>query len=108
MPRPSTCGHRPEAESLLSIAAALGLACTVRPWGERYDGLAAPVVMVTTPVGAADDLADAVPQMPGALLDVVYNSGPTPLSTVVGGCSAGWSSAGSTFSSTKLSCRCIS
>lgn len=68
-------------ESLLSIAAALGLACTVRPWGERYDGLAAPVVMVTTPVGAADDLADAVPQMPGALLDVVYNSGPTPLST---------------------------
>ena len=69
------------AESLLSIAAELGLSCTVSPWAERHDGLAAPVVMVTTPDGATDDLADAVPRAPGVLLDVVYNSGDTRLST---------------------------
>jgi shikimate dehydrogenase len=75
------------AQTLLAVADELGLACTVRPWGERYDGLAAPVVMVTTPVGATDDLSDAVPEAPGALLDVVYNSGGSPLST-------SWASAG--------------
>ena len=68
-------------DTLLSVADELQLACTVRPWAERYDGLAAPVVMVTTPVGATDDLAAAVPDTPGALLDVVYNSGASPLST---------------------------
>jgi shikimate dehydrogenase len=75
------------AESLLATAAELGLVCTVRPWNERYDGLTAPVVMVTIPAGASDDLADSVPEAPGALLDVVYNSGPTPLS-------AAWAAAG--------------
>jgi shikimate dehydrogenase len=75
------------AESLLATAAELGLVCTVRPWSERYDGLTAPVVIVTTPAGASDDLAGSVPEAPGALLDVVYNSGPTPLS-------AAWAAAG--------------
>jgi len=69
------------AEQLLSIAAELGLACTVRPWEERHDGLDAPVVMVTTPVGATDDLAEVVPDDPGALLDVGYSSGETALAT---------------------------
>jgi shikimate dehydrogenase len=67
------------AEHLLSIAAKVGLSCTVRPWEDRRDGLAAPVVMVTTPVGATDDLADSVPDPPGTLLDVGYGSGPTAL-----------------------------
>jgi len=67
------------AEHLLSIAAELGLVCTVRPWEERHEGLAAPVVMVTTPVGATDDLADGIPDEPGALLDVGYGSGATAL-----------------------------
>jgi shikimate dehydrogenase len=67
------------AEHLLSIAAKVGLTCTVRPWEDRRDGLAAPVVMVTTPVGATDDLADSVPEPPGTLLDVGYGSGPTAL-----------------------------
>jgi shikimate dehydrogenase len=75
------------AQTLLAIADELGLPCDVRPWVERHDGLAAPVVMVTTPVGATDDLAGALPDSPGALLDVVYNSGPSPLST-------SWASAG--------------
>jgi shikimate dehydrogenase len=75
------------AQALGSVADELGLACTVRPWAERHDGLAAPVVMVTTPAGATDDLADAVPATPGALLDVGYSSGASPLST-------SWASAG--------------
>jgi shikimate dehydrogenase len=69
------------AEQLASIAAELGLPCTVRPWEERHDGLDAPVVIVTTPAGATDDLADAVPDEPGALLDVGYSSGATALAT---------------------------
>jgi shikimate dehydrogenase len=75
------------AEHLASIAGELGLACTVRPWEERRDGLAAPVVLVTTPAGATDDLADAVPDGPGVLLDVGYSSGPTALATT-------WAAAG--------------
>jgi shikimate dehydrogenase len=67
------------AEHLLSIAAKVGLTCTVRQWEDRRDGLTAPVVMVTTPVGATDDLVDAVPDPPGTLLDVGYGSGPTAL-----------------------------
>jgi shikimate dehydrogenase len=69
------------AEILLAVADELGLACTVRPWSERALGLAAPVVLVTTPAGATDDLAEAVPDVPGALLDVAYSSGVTPLAT---------------------------
>jgi shikimate dehydrogenase len=69
------------AELLLATAAALELPCTVRPWSERRDALAAEVLMVTTPVGATDDLAAAVPDAPGALLDVVYTKGVTPLAT---------------------------
>jgi shikimate dehydrogenase len=75
------------ADVLLTVADELGLDCAVRPWSERYDGLAAPVVMVTTPVGATDDLAQTVPETPGALLDVVYNDGATPLATA-------WAAAG--------------
>jgi shikimate dehydrogenase len=80
------------AEHLLSIAAALGLACTVCPWEDRREGLDAPVVMVTTPVGATDDLAALVPDQPGALLDVGYSFGATALATswaVAGGAVVG-------------------
>jgi shikimate dehydrogenase len=64
------------AEHLLATAAAIGLPCVVRPWSERYDGLVAPLLMVTTPAGAVDDLAAAVPADPGTLLDVGYAAGP--------------------------------
>lgn len=80
------------AEILLAIADELGLACSVRPWEERSAGLAAPVVLVTTPVGATDDLAGALPGSPGVLLDVGYNSGATLLATawaVAGGAVVG-------------------
>jgi shikimate dehydrogenase len=75
------------AEELLATARELGLACTVRPWDDRRDGLGAPIVIITTPSGVTDDLAGAVPAAPGALLDVGYGSGPTPVA-------AAWTAAG--------------
>ncbi|MFE6080964.1 shikimate dehydrogenase [Streptomyces virginiae] len=72
----------------------------MRAWGERLGvdvrtvaweragaALAAPLVLSTTPKGAADVLARAVPARPGALFDVVYDPWPTPLA-------AAWSAAG--------------
>ncbi|WP_031515376.1 shikimate dehydrogenase [Streptomyces sp. NRRL F-5123] len=77
-------------------------AAEMRQWGERlgvavrtagWDGAAAafdaPLVIATTPAGAADHLADAVPQEPGALFDVLYHPWPTPLA-------AAWSARGGT------------
>ncbi|HET7477528.1 MAG TPA: shikimate dehydrogenase [Dermatophilaceae bacterium] len=67
------------AEQLTATAGRLGLNISIRPWGEREGGLAAGVVVVTTTVGATDDLAAVVPDAPGALVDVVYNAGVSPL-----------------------------
>jgi shikimate dehydrogenase len=69
------------AEKLLAVAAQLGLTCTVRSWDDRAEALTAPAVLVTTPDGATDDLADRVPEHPGVLLDVAYNAGATPLTS---------------------------
>jgi shikimate dehydrogenase len=69
------------AEPLLAVASELGLPCTVCSWDDRADALGAPVVLVTTPGGATDDLADQVPEHPGALLDVAYSAGATPLTS---------------------------
>ena len=76
------------AEHLLQTAEQLGLACEVRPWDERGDGLAAPLVVVTTPAGAADDLVPPGPDA-GVLFDVVYDPWPTPIA-------AAWARAGGT------------
>ncbi|NJQ01520.1 shikimate dehydrogenase [Streptomyces zingiberis] len=67
-------------------------AAEMRGWGERlglrlrtadWDGatgaLRAPLVIATTPAGAADHLAAAVPERPGTLFDVLYEPWPTPL-----------------------------
>ncbi len=63
---------------LQAVAAALGLACEVLPWADRHDGLAAPLVVVTTPPGGTDDLAGVVPPSDAVLLDVAYDPWPTP------------------------------
>lgn len=59
----------------------------VRPWEQAPGGLAAPLVVVTTPPGAADGLVAAVPERPGVLFDVTYAPWPTPLA-------AAWAAAG--------------
>jgi shikimate dehydrogenase len=64
---------------LESTARALGLPIELAPWSARAQALSAPLVVSTTPTGATDDLAAAVPDRPGVLLDVVYAPWPTPL-----------------------------
>ncbi|WP_445525213.1 shikimate dehydrogenase [Streptomyces cyslabdanicus] len=75
-------------------------AAEMRQWGERLDvevrtadwadagqALKAPLVIATTPAGTTDALADAVPERPATLFDVLYDPWPTPLA-------ARWSMAG--------------
>ncbi|WP_328882892.1 shikimate dehydrogenase [Streptomyces sp. NBC_00299] len=67
-------------------------AAEMRQWGERLDveirtadwaeaerALHAPLVIATTPVGATDALAAAVPERPATLFDVLYDPWPTAL-----------------------------
>ncbi|MEU3349455.1 shikimate dehydrogenase [Streptomyces sp. NPDC006700] len=75
-------------------------AAEMRQWGERLDvevrtadwtdaeqALTAPLVIATTPAGTTDALADAVPERPATLFDVLYDPWPTSLA-------ARWSMAG--------------
>ncbi|MFE5219006.1 MULTISPECIES: shikimate dehydrogenase [unclassified Streptomyces] len=67
-------------------------AAEMREWGERLDvdvrtadwadaaeALRAPLVIATTPAGATDALATAVPERPTTLFDVLYDPWPTEL-----------------------------
>ncbi|WP_181808694.1 shikimate dehydrogenase [Streptomyces shenzhenensis] len=67
-------------------------AAEMRHWGERLDvevrtadwadaeqALRAPLVIATTPAGATDALAAAVPERPTTLFDVLYHPWPTAL-----------------------------
>ncbi|MEV6740072.1 shikimate dehydrogenase [Streptomyces sp. NPDC051104] len=67
-------------------------AAEMRQWGERLDvdirtadwadadrALRAPLVVATTPAGATDALAAAVPERPATLFDVLYDPWPTTL-----------------------------
>ncbi|MER6288774.1 shikimate dehydrogenase [Streptomyces sviceus] len=76
-------------------------AAEMRQWGERLDveirtadwadaaeALRAPLVIATTPAGATDVLAHAVPERPAALFDVLYDPWPTELAarwSMIGG-----------------------
>ncbi|MDT0308778.1 shikimate dehydrogenase [Streptomyces sp. DSM 44917] len=77
------------AAEMRSWGERLGVAVRTAPWSEAPRALAAPLVIATTPAGAADDLAPAVPATPGTLFDVVYHPWPTPLA-------AAWSARGGT------------
>jgi shikimate dehydrogenase len=65
----------------------LGVAVRTADWAGAAQALTAPLVVATTPAGAADHLAAAVPAAPGALFDVLYDPWPTPLA-------AAWSARG--------------
>jgi shikimate dehydrogenase len=77
------------ATQLIPTAERFGLALRVRPWSEVSEALQSPLVVNTTPVGAADELADAVTKPVGTLFDVLYHPWPTRLA-------AAWEHAGGT------------
>ncbi|MDX6762239.1 MULTISPECIES: shikimate dehydrogenase [Streptomyces] len=57
----------------------LGVAVRTAHWSEAAGALEAPLVIATTPAGATDELAAAVPKDPGTLFDVLYDPWPTAL-----------------------------
>ncbi|WP_372406368.1 shikimate dehydrogenase [Streptomyces luteireticuli] len=71
----------------------LGVDVRVADWARAAEAFEAPLVIATTPAGATDALADAVPEHAGTLFDVLYEPWPTPLAaawarrggTVLGG-----------------------
>ncbi|MEU7103647.1 shikimate dehydrogenase [Streptomyces sp. NPDC046215] len=65
----------------------LGVAVTTADFSRAAEALTAPLVVATTPAGATDGLAEAVPSRPGTLFDVLYEPWPTPLA-------AAWSARG--------------
>jgi shikimate dehydrogenase len=75
------------ARELSAVGAALDVSLEVRPWQQPGDAMRAPVVVNTTPPGAADLLQ--APAGPGLLVDVVYAPWPTRLART-------WSAAGGT------------
>jgi shikimate dehydrogenase len=57
----------------------LGVPVRTAPWSAAAEALRAPLVIATTPAGATDALAEAVPERPGTLFDVLYEPWPTRL-----------------------------
>lgn len=57
----------------------LGVDVRTARWEDAAQALDRPLVVATTPAGAADHLAEAVPAAPGALFDVLYEPWPTRL-----------------------------
>ena len=80
-------------EDLRRVAQRLGQRLQVRRWDEAASLLrasgAGDLLVSTVPGTAADGLAEAVPERPGVLFDVVYDPWPTALA-------AAWGSAGGT------------
>jgi shikimate dehydrogenase len=70
-----------------AVAQAVGTAVRIRDWSEATAAFECELVIGTTPVGATDELASAVPASPGTLFDVLYHPWPTPLA-------AAWSARG--------------
>jgi shikimate dehydrogenase len=67
------------AAALTATAEAVGLRLTVRPWSAAAEALQAPLVVNTTPAGAADPLVPQVPASVATLFEVLYEPWPTPL-----------------------------
>ncbi|MEU3189648.1 shikimate dehydrogenase [Streptomyces sp. NPDC006992] len=57
----------------------LGVPVRTADWARAAEGLAAPLVISTTPAGATDGLAAAAPAAGGTLFDVLYDPWPTAL-----------------------------
>jgi len=76
-------------KQLIPTAERLGVDLRLRPWTEVREALGSPLLVNTTPAGAADELADAVSKPVGTLFDVLYHPWPTRLA-------ARWAHAGGT------------
>ncbi|MEU5702653.1 shikimate dehydrogenase [Streptomyces aurantiacus] len=57
----------------------LGIEVRTAHWSDAERALRAPLVIATTPAGATDALAAAVPERPATLFDVLYDPWPTDL-----------------------------
>ncbi|MBB0244216.1 shikimate dehydrogenase, partial [Streptomyces alkaliphilus] len=64
---------------VLALGERLGVEVRPEPWERAADSLHLPLVVSTTPAGAGDFLAEAVPGAPGTLFDVLYEPWPTRL-----------------------------
>ncbi|SEQ79350.1 shikimate dehydrogenase [Streptomyces radiopugnans] len=76
---------RERAEEMRGWGERLGVAVATADWADAPRALVAPLVIATTPAGAADALAAAVPERPGTLFDVLYEPWPTPLAAAWAG-----------------------
>ena len=77
------------ADELRPVAERLGIELRVHGWDGAVTALASPLVVNTTPAGAADELAESVTKPVGTLFDVIYHPWPTRLA-------AAWQQAGGT------------
>ncbi|MFD7691972.1 shikimate dehydrogenase [Streptomyces sp. NPDC059805] len=57
----------------------LGVEVRTADWADAAEALRAPLVIATTPAGTTDALAQAVPERPATLFDVLYDPWPTAL-----------------------------
>jgi shikimate dehydrogenase len=57
----------------------LGVRVRTADWADAAEALVRPLIVATTPAGATDHLAAAVPAAPGTLFDVLYDPWPTQL-----------------------------
>ena len=77
------------ADELRPVAERLGIELRVHGWEAAVAALASPLVVNTTPAGAADELAERVTKPVGTLFDVIYHPWPTRVA-------AAWQQAGGT------------
>ncbi|MGW0190863.1 shikimate dehydrogenase [Streptomyces sp. NPDC003362] len=67
------------AAEMRQWAERLDVGIRVADWADAEQALRAPLVVATTPAGATDALAAAIPERPAALFDVLYDPWPTTL-----------------------------
>ncbi|MGC9499332.1 shikimate dehydrogenase [Streptomyces sp. WG7] len=70
---------RARAAEMRGWAERLDVDVRIADWADAEEALHAPLVVATTPAGATDALAAAVPEMPATLFDVLYDPWPTAL-----------------------------
>ncbi|MFB7128118.1 MULTISPECIES: shikimate dehydrogenase [Streptomycetaceae] len=73
------------AREMAELGERLGVAVRTADWELGAQALARPLTISTTPVGATDVFAEALPAEPGALFDVLYHPWPTALAAACAG-----------------------